>query len=102
MKGVFYTHATWRVKRGREAEFVEAWNRLPEVFARLSARPAGGTLIQSLDDASLFYSFGPWESLADIEAMRNNPECQDAFRRIVELCEEARPGAFRVVADIRL
>lgn len=102
MEEAFYTHAMWRVKQGKETEFVEAWNKLPEIFARLSAPPIGGTLIQSLVDSGLYYSFGAWKNLADIEAMRNDAGCQEAFRRIIELCDEAQPGAYRVIADIRL
>jgi Antibiotic biosynthesis monooxygenase len=102
VENVVYTHATWRVRQGKEEEFVAAWNRLPDVFSCLSNRPLGGTLIQSLSDPQLFYSFGPWKNLADVEAMRSDPECKEAFRKIIELCDEAEPGAYRVVADIKL
>ena len=102
MDELIYTHALWRVKEGKADEFVAAWNRLPEVFARLAEPPIGGTLIQSLEDPRVFYSFGPWRSPEDVSRMRADAECQDAFRRIIELCEEASPGAYRLVADIKL
>jgi hypothetical protein len=99
---LIYTHALWRVKEGKADEFVAAWNRLPEVFAKLAEPPVGGTLIKSLDDPHVFYSFGPWRGLAAVSAMRADSDCQEAFRRLVELCDEAQPGAYRLIADIKL
>lgn len=70
LQGV-YTLGVWRVKAGREAEFIAAWNNLGLVFAQLAQPPSGrGTPIQSVGDPLLFYSFGPWKRLEDIEAMR--------------------------------
>ena len=102
MEEVFYTHALWRVKPDKEAEFIKAWKELADVFSNLPARPTRGTLIQSLTEPALFYSFGPWKSLADIESMRRDAHAQEAFRKIMELCSETSPSAYRVVADIQL
>lgn len=98
----FYTHAMWKVRPGDEALFVEAWRGLADAFLSLPVPATRGTLIQSLDDPSLFYSFGPWESIEDIQAMRSNPQAQAAIRRVVELCEQATPASYRVVAEIGL
>ncbi len=98
----YYTHAMWKVRPGDEALFVEAWGELADVFLSLPVPATRGTLIQSLDDPSLFYSFGPWDSLDDIQAMRSNPEARAAIQRVVELCEQATPASYRVVAEIGL
>ena len=102
MEEVFYTHALWRVKPGQEAEFIEAWKQLAEVFSKLPHQPVRGTLIQSLTEPTLFYSFGPWKSMADIEAMRRDPQSQAAFQTIMKFCVETNPSTYRVVADIQL
>ncbi|HEX6249997.1 MAG TPA: hypothetical protein VFZ56_01030 [Gemmatimonadaceae bacterium] len=94
-----YTLALWRVKPGREAEFIAAWRDLGEAFARLQRPPGKGTLVQAVSDPQLFYSFGPWQCLEDIEAMRNDMDAQRGIRRLMELCTEGQPGAFRVVAE---
>jgi len=99
MEEAFYTLGVWRVKPGKEVAFIEDWKALGNIFARLPQPPGKGTLIQSLADPLLFYSFGPWSNLADIEAMRNNPDAQEAINRLRELCTEATPGGFRVVAE---
>lgn len=61
-----------------------------------------GTLLQSLADPTLFYSFGPWDSQEAIAAMRADPGAQEAIRTITALCTEAMPGAYRWVTTIRL
>lgn len=71
-----------------------------KIFAELPDPPAGrGTLIQSLGDPALFYSFGPWSRLEDVEAMRENARAQEAIGRLTALCTDASPGSFRVAAE---
>jgi hypothetical protein len=95
-----YTVGAWRVKPGNEAAFIEAWKGLSAVFARLPKPPPGrGTLVQSLADPLLFYSFGEWGSLADVQAMRGDPAAQAAIEQVRDLCSEATPGSFRLVAE---
>jgi heme-degrading monooxygenase HmoA len=94
-----YTLAMWRVKEGKEEEFVEAWkNDLGDYFLRLPNPPGTGTLIRSVEDPQLFYSFGPWRSLEDIQKMRSDPRTKEVIGKLATLCEEAKPGTFRVVA----
>ena len=93
-----WTHATWRVRPGREAEFVEAWLALSEVLAALPARPLWGTLLRSAIEPGVFYSFGPWGAAADVAAMRDNPAVKVAIDRVVSLCTEASPQLCTQVA----
>lgn len=96
---VVYTLGVWRVRAGQEAEFVAAWKALGEAFARLPHPPGTGTLIRSVSEPGLFYSFGPWRRLEDIREMRGDPRAQAAIQRLVALCAEATPGTFRLVAE---
>ncbi|HYO49774.1 MAG TPA: antibiotic biosynthesis monooxygenase [Chloroflexia bacterium] len=102
MEEAFYTHALWRVKPGHEEEFIAAWKALADAFSHLPDPPSHGTLIQSLTDPTLFYSFGPWDKLEDIEAMREDPQARQAIQDVMALCTEATPSSYRVVAEIRL
>jgi heme-degrading monooxygenase HmoA len=96
-----YTLGVWRVKPGREAEFIGAWKDLGTLFAQLPMPPGGkGTLVQSLSDPLLFYSFGEWSSMDAIQAMRQDAAAQAGIRKVAELCTEATPGTFRVVAEV--
>jgi hypothetical protein len=53
-----------------------------------------------VEDPQLFYSLGPWESLEDIQQMRSNPRTAEVIGRLAALCDEAQPGAFRLVLTI--
>jgi hypothetical protein len=73
---------------------------LGEIFWQLPKPPTGkGTLLQSLADPTLFYSFGLWGDLSDIQAMRNDGQAQNGIAKLRALCIEATPGSFRVVAE---
>ena len=101
MADVIYTLGVWRVKPGKEAEFIEAWKWLGGIFSRLPMPPGGtGTLVQSITDPLLFYSFGGWQSMEAIQAMRQDASAQAGIKKVAELCTEATPGSFRVVAEV--
>ena len=101
-KPTYYTHAEWRVPPGREGDFIEAWKALSASFASLSARPLWGTLLASESDPTLFYSFGPWASVTDIEAMRADPAARAAIERVAAICARSTPGTYKVVAHVDL
>jgi hypothetical protein len=100
MSEIIYTLGVWRVKPESESEFITAWKALGVLFNQLPAPPIGkGTLIQSLTEPSLFYSFGRWPSVEAVQAMRQDPQVQTGINRLRELCTEAIPGGFRLVAE---
>ena len=86
------------MKNGKQDEFVAAWQALGRYFNSLPHPPGTGTLLQSVDDPQQFYSFGPWQALDDIQEMRNLPETPKEIGKLIDLCDEGRPGAFQVVA----
>jgi hypothetical protein len=92
-----YLVAWWRVTAGQEEAFRLAWLELADVFVGSTNPALFGVLLQHETDRTLFYSFGPWNSMADVEAMRRSSEAQDAFLRVTSLCDEAQPGAYHVV-----
>jgi hypothetical protein len=93
-----YTLGAWRVKNRKQGEFVKAWKGLGRFFRGLPRPPGQGTLLQSLDEPRQFYSFGPWRTLDDIQEMRRHPDVPREIGKLMDLCEEGRPGTFRVVA----
>ena len=98
MSDAIYTLGVWRVKDGKQTEFVEAWKGLGAFFGNLPHPPGQGTLVQSLDEPKLFYSFGPWSRLEDVQEMRGHPGAQREIGKLMGLCDEGSPGTFRVVA----
>src|SRR5687768_819612 len=96
----FYTLASWHVRAGQEDEFLRVW-RDELAPAMLNVSPAThGTLIQSLTDSQQYYSFGPWESMERMQAARTDPQVRAVIDRLTTLCNEAKPGGFRVVLKI--
>ena len=93
-----YTMSSWRVTSGQEVAFREAWTDLDRAFFALRRRPLSGTLLQHRTDPTLFISLGSWTSPDDIEAMRRDPSAQDAFLRVIELCDDAEMNSFIEVA----
>ena len=96
----YYTLGYWLVREGAEEEFVREWQALGAFFLSLPDPPGTGTLIRSLDDPHLFYSFGPWPSLEAVQKMRAHPDGPAWIARLTALCDEARPGGYRLVATV--
>jgi hypothetical protein len=102
-QGTLYTLGMWRVKPGQQADFIAAWQALSDIFRQLPQPPTGkGTLVQSVSDPALFYSFGPWLSLADIEAMRQDAQARAGLEALRHYCTEALAGAYRTVAEAEI
>ncbi len=96
----FYTLASWYIQEGREEEFLRIWKEeLAGAFLKANPK-AHGTLIQSLEDPRQFYSFGPWESLEQMEAARRDAQVRVAIGKLLAVCDRATPGPYRVVLTI--
>jgi hypothetical protein len=100
VQGMAYTLGMWRVQPGQKAAFIAAWHELAALFRRLPQPPAGrGVLIQSVEEPDLFYSFGPWQSPDDVDAMRQDVAVQAALKQLHGLCSTANAGVYRIVAE---
>ncbi len=96
----FYTLGAWRVREGQHEEFLRVWREELAPAFRAVSPDSQGTLIQSLEDERRYYSFGPWASLEDMQTARTDPSARQAIGKLIALCDEAKPGAFRVVLTI--
>lgn len=97
-----YTHALWRVKPGEDDAFIAAWSELADAFSSLPAQPLWGTLVRSMADPSVFFSFGPWHRLQDVQAMRADPRAQQAMARVRAHCLEATPEPCTLTRHVQL
>ena len=95
-----YTLARWLIRDGQENEFVRRWKDELGPFLRDIAPETHGTLILSVENPRLFYSFGPSRDLDQIAEMRAHPRTPDVMGRVIELCDEATPGAYELVMDL--
>jgi heme-degrading monooxygenase HmoA len=94
-----FTLGIWRVKPGKETEFISEWT----AFARLSGKDFAGSgkawLLQDENDPLKFISFGPWEDHAAIEKWRNSDDFRSFVMRVRELCEQFQPNTMKAVAN---
>jgi hypothetical protein len=94
-----YTIEMWRVQPEQNAAFVAAWHELADAVRRLRQQPAGQqTLVQSIADPDVYYSFAPWRSLADVEAVQPDVRVQSALATVRGACVESTAGAYRAIA----
>lgn len=95
-----YTLAVWHVKRGREDEFVSAWDELSE-WSVETGYEWSGTLLRDRDNRSRFVSFGPWPSAEAAERWRGSPGFGERLERLRQLLEAVdEPSVYDVVLRV--
>lgn len=95
-----YTLAMYRVKDGKEDDFITGWDELAETFSSLADPPLWGTLIRHKTNRTLFYSFGPWRKEEHVLAMRSNSGAKEAFAKLQKLCIEMMPGDYEIIRHV--
>ncbi len=95
-----YTAAIWHVKPGREEEFLKLWQslgaRTVETFPQ-----ASGTLLRARERPQRFLSFGPWDSIEQVDKWRSSPAFQETVRDMQEVLESFEPATWDVTARVR-
>lgn len=94
-----YSSGVWIAIPGREAEFIAAWRE----FATWSLGAVGAswaTLLQDRSQFNRFVSFGPWDSLDQIEAWRSNPGFAERVARIRPLIERLDASTLEAVVEV--
>jgi len=94
-----YTSGNWIAKQGREMDFIAAWRD----FAEWTHREVGiqnAKLLRDSGDPRRFLSFGPWDSLENIERWRSLPGFQERIGKMRELLEDFVGRTLEVVAEV--
>jgi len=95
-----FTLGIWTVNDGREDDFVHAWRDLAE-RTKEDFPDATATLLRDRDQQNRFVSFGPWESLDQIEQWRSSTTFQTGVAKIRELVDDFVPFTLDQAAEIR-
>ena len=95
-----FTLGIWTVSEGREDDFVRTWQDLAE-RTKGDFPDATATLLRDRDQPNRFVSYGPWESLEQIEQWRSSGTFQAGVGKIRELLESFTPHTMDVAAEIR-
>ncbi len=96
--GTPFTHTTWKVKPGREDEFVRRWLDWAEWSHRQGLR-AQARLLRDVESPGTFVSFGPWETIGAVQRWRAEPGYHERVVRLQELLEEFEPRTLEEVAE---
>lgn len=94
-----FTLGVWTTKEGRADDFVRAWNDLA-TRTKADFPAATATLLRDREQPNRFVSFGPWESLDQIEQWRNSDTFRSGVGRIRELIENFAPSTLDVASGI--
>ena len=97
-----WTLVVWRVVRGQERAFVDAWHTLRDIVTSLERPPLWCLLVQNQFESGTFYSFGPWDGFEAVESMRRDVKVQEAFQRLVDCCHEATSDTCQAVTSASL
>ena len=99
MAGVPYTHGIWQVKPGKGDDFIAAWTEFADWTVQHAHGAGWGKLLRDLNDENRFISFGPWESLAAIEAWRSLDGFDERVSRIRDLLVGFEPASLQAVVE---
>jgi heme-degrading monooxygenase HmoA len=94
-----FTLGIWTVREGHGEDFVRAWRDLAEQ-TKEDFPDATATLLRDRDQPNRFVSFGPWESLDQIEDWRGSKTFEDGVGRIRELLESFAPSTLDVAVEV--
>ncbi len=94
-----YTHGTWLVKPGEDADFVRAWT---EFVTWASSFPGAGTfrLVRDVEEPTKYMSFAPWESFEAQKEWKDTPEFRDRIMRVRVHCDDFQPSVFELVTSV--
>ena len=91
-----YTHTSWKVKPGREDDFVQRWGEWVDWSHRQGLRQEA-LLLRDVDGPGTFVSFGLWESLDAVRGWRLLPGYQERVERLGEVVDGFEPRTLAVV-----
>ena len=86
-----YTYADWRIKEGREDEFVRIWTEFVDWSATETDDALGGMLLQDSSDARRFISIGPWRTAEAAHEWFQRPELEIRSAGLREVAESFEP-----------
>src|SRR5215217_886366 len=92
-----YTSGVWKVKPGREEDFVTRWRDLAAWASTEFPGARRPTLLRDMDEPRRFVSYGACEDMEQIEAFRGHAEFGRHVARIREALEDFSPFTYEAV-----
>lgn len=83
-----YIAAYWKVKAGREEEFVTRWKDFTGWAKDTAPGAKTFTLLHNTVETQYFISFGTWTDRASIDAWMESPGFMERYEQVRGLCDE--------------
>lgn len=83
-----YVAAYWKVKAGREVEFIERWKEFTSWSTENAAGAQSFTLLHNEEMPQYFISFGTWVDEESIRAWWELPGFMERYESVQSVCEE--------------
>jgi heme-degrading monooxygenase HmoA len=93
-----YIAAYWKVKAGREEEFVTRWRDFTGWATQNAPGAKSFTLLHNMPEPQYFISFGTWTDRDAIQAWFAMPGFAERYEQVRELCEEHVGGVHTLEA----
>jgi hypothetical protein len=87
----------WMVKPGKGLQFVEEWQASADWVVQKLPGDGEALLLQDAYDPGRFVSFGSSSNPGEAEKVMSQPEFQELWSGLLELCEEVRPHRMHLV-----
>jgi len=98
--GQLYSNGVWQVKSGQEENFKAVWKE----FAELALKNHGaleGALLQEIDNAKNFVSFGLWENTESTQKWQNSSEFKSYMVKFKDLCDSMQIKILKSIVKIK-
>lgn len=95
-----YTLGIWTAKPGEEDAFVAGWKEFATA-TKTDFPEATAMLLRDRDEPNVFISFGPWESLDQIEQWRGSEMFKSGIGKIRAALESFEAHTMDVAVEIR-
>lgn len=96
-----FTHGIWKVKPGKQTEFVKEWASFASWSNDQFEDLGKAYLLADRSDSLRFVSFGPWYDEEIISQWRETERFTEFVGKVSELCDDFKPYTLDVAATSR-
>jgi heme-degrading monooxygenase HmoA len=93
-----YTLGIWKVKPGKETEFISEWTSFANWTNDNISEARKAYLLKDENFPLKFISFSPWKDEKAIDTWRGSEEFKAFVTKVNNLCDDFKPNQLKVVS----
>jgi heme-degrading monooxygenase HmoA len=95
------TLGIFTIKQGKDKEFIENWHKAVEfTMSQYKISGDGPRLYQDSNNPRVYYSYGIWNNMNDINTWREQTEDSEFMRTFRDLCDNVERHVLKFVAEV--